>query len=895
MKLSIYTSADLSYANRKVYKSVVRAPDITIDIKHFDYGDMNNASVVLTNQSNINPREITYVVVKEDGEDDLHYWVTTIEFLSKNKYRLGLYRNVWVNVNLDNTYGLIKRGTARNIANIANYKANTMKVNQVKTKEIYITDKYTTVTDGAISKPSSWGILYTAQLDDDAANPYIQLETPPYVVSGGEMHEATNYYSNVSSSGNRLFRNIYDRLVIIAQSAGTEVAIGAYDITYDLIISQSGAKSIRITNIVIGKYTSGADIPVVTGVQLTNTLFYTEGPFRGYLGPNTTVFMKTKLTNNTTSPTLSDVSLLVLLLQAVDIPITQNFNNLDIPNSLVNAQPANITVASTEYAYEPAATATSNDNAIIELEGAYYKTSVIKTNLGTTINPSLDTDRAIQVTSNILDSYGLLAQFYTTINPDLGKTEIVFGARNETGKTTLNGYGGALEAQERYVINTHKYSYSQLEDYSITLDKAKLNNTLMLSQPYGIIAIPLFDTRIKVGETITLATGADNQKTYYKLISKYSGGAAPFIIDAQIIPYAPTVFKENLKTDNGVYIDYNNMTDIIASKSGTYKGTPMVMLSNADINIDYYTNLHPYTDIQKEYTCRSYRLQSPSQDAAFDFKYYDYNRYATPFKIDETTEADTNIQVDITLKPFGVYMHAKPCCKDNSLVASREFDDISGMVCGQGIFQSSMTSSAFESYKRDNSLYSDIQERKIGTLNLDHRTERTNEIVGGIVGSAQAAAMGAMAGGSIGGKVGAAIGGASAGVIAGGAYLAQGLANEALRDREMEDAKEFYEMNLQTIRNLPNTLTRVSGMNQDILNHFCIYIEVYDCTAEEREVYDTLTNLTGNKLEINDKIGNYLKHGKYIQASIFTSDQKQEIVEAIKNDLDRGVYYYESI
>ena len=891
MKLSIYTSADLSYANRKVYKSVVRAPDITIDIKHFDYGDMNNASVVLTNQSNINPREITYVVVKEDGEDDLHYWVTTIEFLSKNKYRLGLYRNVWVNVNLDNTYGLIKRGTA---SNIANYKANTMKVNQVKTKEIYITDKYTTVTDGAISKPSSWGILYTAQLDDDAANPYIQLETPPYVISGGVNQAGNNYYSNVSSSGNRRFRNIYDRLIIIAQSAGTEVAIGAYNIIYDLIISQSGAKSIRIISIVAGKDTEQEDLPVVTGVQLTNTLFNTGGPFRRYLGTKTTVFLKCKITNNTTSPTLPDISWFALSLLESDIPITQGFNNLDIPNSLVNKQPEDITVAPTVYAYEPAAQAASNDNAIIEVEEEYYRTSVSRTNLGKTINENIE--KVIQVTSNIYDIGTVsLAQFYTAINPDLGKSEIEFGALLETGMVTLNSYSGPIVAQESYVINTHKYSYSKLDDYTITLDKAKLNNTLMLSQPYGIIAIPLFDTRVKVGGVITETTGVDNQKTYYKLISKYSGGAAPFIIDAQIIPYAPTVFKENLKTDDGVYIDYTNMTDIIASKTGTYRGTPIVMLSNADINIDYYTNLNPYTDIQKEYTCRSYRLQSPSQDAAFDFKYYDYNRYATPFKIDETTEADTNIQVDITLKPFGVYMHAKPCCKDNSLVASREFDDISGMVCGQGIFQSSMTSSAFESYKRDNSLYSDIQDRKIETLHIDQRTERENERIGGIIGTAQAGSMGAMAGGSMGGMAGALAGG-TAGIIAAGlAYDKQIEENDKLRKREMEDAKYFYNANLQTIKNLPNTLNRVSGINQDILNHFCIYIEVYDCTEEEREIYDTLTNLTGNKLEINDKLGNYLIHGKYIQANIFTSDQKQEIVEAIKNDLDRGVYYYESI
>ena len=111
----------------------------------------------------------------------------------------------------------------------------------------------------------------------------------------------------------------------------------------------------------------------------------------------------------------------------------------------------------------------------------------------------------------------------------------------------------------------------------------------------------------------------------------------------------------------------------------------------------------------------------------------------------------------------------------------------------------------------------------------------------------------------------------------------------------LKEANDYYNLNLQTIKNLPNTLNRVSSLNQDILNHFCIFVEVYDCTTDERQLYDTYAELLGNNLEINDNIENYLLDGKYIKATIFRSDIKQDIISAIKSDLEKGVYYNEQI
>ena len=47
MELSIYTSPQMSYANRSIFKTVTSLPTLTTTIKHFDYDDMINSSVVL--------------------------------------------------------------------------------------------------------------------------------------------------------------------------------------------------------------------------------------------------------------------------------------------------------------------------------------------------------------------------------------------------------------------------------------------------------------------------------------------------------------------------------------------------------------------------------------------------------------------------------------------------------------------------------------------------------------------------------------------------------------------------------------------------------------------------------------------------------------------------------
>lgn len=910
MELSIYTSPNMAYANRNVFKTVTSSPRAVVSIKHFDYGDMISSSVVLSKSqtSNISPKDITYVIVTEDNES-YHYFVTTINFLSKNKFQLGLYRNAWAGVDLSNTLGRISRGTTTPY-NIANYKPNTIGVNNTKNREVYITDQFTHQTNGLITKPSSWGILYTSKLDNEAANPYIDVGVPPYVVSGTEKLESSYYRDIIAVPSSQGFSytisNLKDRLIIVLQSGASYTNAQNKDQIYGIMrIYKDCTYSLDVTT---NEYTTRVKLRIIKlGTELLTSTILTEDTFksgtveRGFVTPST-ILMTNKVSTAQANISVETLNNFVGTLYYKPIDLVYGIRNYQNDNSLVNQYGSTITADNTQYNFQSKELVNSLDGSIVDIEGEYFMTSVSRSSVAHTQQTTKETKPIWNGNYFIDDSNSRLWYIEPEYQP-LNKLQVNWGSSNATSTYSINSTyeNNPMYVLQDFSILTQSYTYTSLGGFRVVFDKLKLNNSMRILEPYGIMAIPLFDIRIKQGADYRETSGIYNQQVFYELISKYSGGNNPFIVDAQIIPYAPTIFKTNHVRGTNEYIDYTNLTDIISSTTDSYLGAPCIMLESSDINVDVYIDLNPYRDIQKEYTIRNYRLQSPAQDGAFDFKYYDYNRTGQPFKVDGEVAGDTLIQIDITLKPFGLYMHAKPYCRDGSLVALQEFDDMSGMICGQGVFQSSLTSSAFETYKRENSMYTQIQKRKIETMNINQDTERTNEKWSAVTATLQATAMGALAGASLGGgsavlsaSLGTA-GAAAAGVTTGLAYNAQNKANEELRKAEIKEANDYYDFNLQTIKNLPNTLNRVSSLNQDILNHFCIFVEVYDCTTDERQLYDTYTELLGNNLELNDNIENYLLDGKYIKATIFRSDIKQDIISAIKSDLEKGVYYNEQI
>lgn len=488
-----------------------------------------------------------------------------------------------------------------------------------------------------------------------------------------------------------------------------------------------------------------------------------------------------------------------------------------------------------------------------------------------------------------------IAQLSYTINTPSSNTN-TFGFIG--GQTTGTGNAPAN-------IQVTHLGEPQLVDTVIdfVLDNEVINRSTIISEPYAILAIPLFELNYRTtqGGALIKSQMLNTQKVFYDFIRSYSGTGQ--VADAQIIPYAPEVFKNGYRKDaDGLWLDMSQMNTVGAQSTGAAPTSiPFVVLDNSNINFSFYTNLNPYSHPRKESTLRKMRLVSPNLDSIFEWNYFDFNNEVTDWG-SQHNNADTRIDVQITLKPFATFMHASPYVRDNSLMGRTNFRDLRGLVCGSSIWQSTMTSSAFETFRRQNTMYEQIQQRKVGTLALEHQVEKQNDVVSSIVGTLQGTYYGAMAGSQAGGVwedifggAGGVAGGVAGGAAAGIAYGVQNAANERLRQREAGDLKFYYEANIANIKAQPDTLNRVSSFNQAVLRRFSIVLEVYATTVEEANYYDQYIDTFAYEINIMDNLQNHLITPCYVEGFLPFSDEPPHIHQRLNEDLQKGVYYYESV
>lgn len=833
--IKLFTDTRLSYSTKNVFKTVNLQPVDEFEVKKFNFGDYINASVTVTNRPGVAMNLVTYLIVN-DGEMDYHYYVTSIRFLSRGKVELGLVRNVWSEVGGVDIIGTITRGQGKGIER---YKPNTIQFSEQKQAEFFVKDDFMKDDGTYITSGGMWGIAYCSQAD---GNKQININSMDYVVSGNAMDNNKYYYNMIRGNLNQECRN---NIVVFAVSGGVGQSVRYHyqkytDCVTDIMVRQSDE-----INFIFDEYT-------LQGSVVTSTF----NGFREMLNNNNVMAVQIEFNEdsyvsdlrthleNTYSvrayPTGANIALNKSILDKFSFP--------EYPD----------TIDSGKYIYSEKSTIQVNDGRYVQAGGQIYKTEV-----------KYKSDRYTESENNTV----FAVDKGVVIGPDgfISTKGVIFG---EDFSFVV---GDVFQYRN---FNYAQYVYTAMSDAgSVTIDASKANGSVVLKEPYGIIALPLFDITDTTGRDYV---GLESQEFFYNLISQYSGGNAPFIVDAQIIPYAPNDFK---LAYNGSRIDMSKLKSAVAGDVVNYNGFPPCMvITTADITVDSVIDLGAYDDVQKEYTLNKYRIKAPSQASAFDFKYYDYS-----------SSKSITLQVDITLKPFGTYMHCAPVVQQGAISNLREFDDIRGVVSDKGIFECTMTSNAFETYKRENMMYEDIQERTIETLSIDQRTERVNEVTSGIVATAQATALGAMAGSSFGGPIGAGVGGVAGGVATGAAYAVQYAQNEKLRARELSDADYFYRANLRTIQALPDTISRVSTFNQDILNKFAFFVEKYGAPLEQVDIYDEFVEQVGNSLDVPGNVVDYLVNGKYIQARVLKLNARPEISEQIKNDLEKGVYYYDSI
>jgi Predicted membrane protein len=406
----------------------------------------------------------------------------------------------------------------------------------------------------------------------------------------------------------------------------------------------------------------------------------------------------------------------------------------------------------------------------------------------------------------------------------------------------------------------------------------------LIDEPYSIIVFPLFDVSIYNDfNGYTYNVESENAFIIFNTVIQHLSGDNPFLIDAQIFPYCPNIDKVV-----SVVFGYP-----FFSIDGNY--------SEHNISVD----LSPDMDVKKEYINRKYSIISPEQTGKYDFNFYDY--------VNEGNNI-LNLSIKTSLKPFSIISSCLVVPNLNSLKGITYLSDLRGVRPSANGFQVSIATNNYENYLRQNSNYQQIFKLQQEELALSNATERVNETTARTVNTITATAMGAIGGGSIGSSIGGMIGGlfgapsigsailGGAGTIGGGAaagnvvnnaMTTQIAQNDKLRAYEENLQKQMFDLQIGTIKNLPNTINRISSFNEIILKDFRYIVEIYECTDEEKILVDNFIDNYGYGIGVFANIQEFSKDGKFIRSTLVRSPFHPILHNVATNELMGGVYIYD--
>ena len=400
----------------------------------------------------------------------------------------------------------------------------------------------------------------------------------------------------------------------------------------------------------------------------------------------------------------------------------------------------------------------------------------------------------------------------------------------------------------------------------------------LVDEPFSILVFPLYDVTISKYNDINTKYVIERKKAFqiFNTVVQYlSGGDNPYLVDAQIYPYCPDL-------------------SVVSSEM---QGYPFFSINSTYYNRTVEAQLLPSSDIKKEYIERQYSIISPEQSGKFTFNFYDY--YNTIEDKNGINQKKSSFTIKTSLKPYSIIA---------SVVINPDIDCLNGITYESDLrgcnpssngFECSLSSNAFQTYKRQNSNYQQIFNLQKEELYKQHQVERVNEKSSIVVNTLSAASMGAIAGASMGGNtilgksIGGAAGAAAAGATVGFAMGEQYKHNEDLRIYEEYLQRQKFDFDIGTIKNLPNTINRISTFNEIIMRNFYFAIEVYECSDLEKSLVDTFIEKYGYGIGIFGLYSNFVKDKWFIKGTLVTSPFDTKLHNIASKELMGGIYIYE--
>lgn len=287
-------------------------------------------------------------------------------------------------------------------------------------------------------------------------------------------------------------------------------------------------------------------------------------------------------------------------------------------------------------------------------------------------------------------------------------------------------------------------------------------------------------------------------------------------------------------------------------------------------------------DFKVKHETEFLRLTSPNYNGVFEFK-------------STSNDGISYFDVDFTYKPFQPYIHIAP--NFGGLYGS-DFDDARGLVLG-GDFSLPTLTDNWQQYEINNKAYELSFNAKItnmeNTYNIQREQAREAGVINAITAGIGGAGTGAMAG-SIGGAPGIAVGaavGAAGGLVASTVGLQKDL---EYQDRLFKENKRYSEeswnLSLQNIKALPYSLNKVGAFNKN--NKMVPFLEFYDCTEEEKKAVRERLRWQSFNVNAISTIENFLwTERHWLQGSMVQLpdlEEDFELANAISSEVRTGIY-----
>lgn len=510
-----------------------------------------------------------------------------------------------------------------------------------------------------------------------------------------------------------------------------------------------------------------------------------------------------------------------------------------------------------DNAYTDVDTMLTYRDKIISKDGKLYRLKV------TRVNSTEQNEIVSQDTLNT--SFGL---FTSSLRTKLHELPLDDGSWSTT---TTSGEG--LEIA-RITGKVGNYIFELLEESTaaVETDYTRENVRHLLDAPYDMFCMPVDSLTVITGLTpVELSKSDVSMAIATAMKTKYGS----FIYDIQMLPYCPI---PAIATGTGINI--SSLTEgvdyvWITGKLETNEKLGIILFplrSGGSFDVVYPTTsefelLADEEDpIEKKIKSEtvSVRLCSPNYNGEFSFN-PQKNRGALRYN------------VDFNYRPYNPYIHVSPVF---SGIYGADFNDARGLICG-GDFSISMVDSAWTQYQINNKNYQNIFDRQIENMDFNNSLAKLEAGFQIGAGTLQGGMAGATAGLQMGGGWGALAGG----IVGTGASLAGGLVDYSNLEKRMVEAKDYktdmYNYSLGNIKALPYTISKVTSINEN--NKIWPFIEIYDCSPEEKDIFRSKLKYNGMTVMAISTIASY-QNGEpsYLKGSMV----RMEGIHADKHLLD---------